>query len=86
MTPEDCSPPPDARVVQLMGEAIGKTGAAPRLMGVNWCSDASAFAEGGIPTIVFGPGSVEQAHAAVEYVVLDELRQTVDIYRALTAL
>ena len=25
-------------------------------------------------------------HAAVEYVVLDELRQTVDIYRALTAL
>jgi len=36
--------------------------------GVPFGSDASKFSRLGIPTILFGPGSIDQAHAAVEYV------------------
>jgi succinyl-diaminopimelate desuccinylase len=37
----------------------------------------------GIPTIVLGPGSVEQAHITNEYVDIEQLRQAVAIYKEL---
>ncbi len=40
---------------------------------VPYGSDASKFQEGGIPTIVFGPGSIAKAHAVDESVPVEEL-------------
>jgi acetylornithine deacetylase len=44
--------------------------------------DAAMFMEAGIPTVVFGPHG-DGAHADVEWVDLDSVRQCVDIYTAL---
>jgi acetylornithine deacetylase len=46
------------------GEAIGK---------VSYGTEASFFQDGGVPSMVCGPGSIAQAHRADEFVTLDQL-------------
>jgi acetylornithine deacetylase len=41
--------------------------------GVHYFCDASILAHGGIPSIVFGPGDIAQAHTADEWVSLRSL-------------
>lgn len=48
--------------------------------GVPYGSDASKLAAIGIPSIVFGPGSIDRAHAAVEYVEIDQVEQALEFY------
>jgi acetylornithine deacetylase len=48
--------------------------------GVPFCSDASKFGRLGIPTILFGPGSIDQAHAAVEYVECSQVEEALHFY------
>jgi acetylornithine deacetylase len=43
-------------------------------------TEAGQFVEKGIDAVVFGPGRVEQAHKADEYVDLDELEEAVRIF------
>jgi len=38
------------------------------------------FDEAGVPSVIFGPGSIEQAHGAVEFVELAQVEQAVDVY------
>jgi len=48
--------------------------------GVPFGSDASKFSRLGIPTLLFGPGSIDQAHAAVEYVECAEVEKALGFY------
>ncbi len=49
--------------------------------GVPYGTDASNLAGlGGIPSIVLGPGSIDQAHTDHEWVPLDEVEQAVDVF------
>jgi acetylornithine deacetylase/succinyl-diaminopimelate desuccinylase-like protein len=48
---------------------------------VPYGSDASKLARAGVPSIVFGPGSIDQAHAAIEFVDCDEVHQAYQFYR-----
>jgi len=48
---------------------------------VPYGSDASKFAAVGIPTLVFGPGSIAHAHSAAEFVPLSDLIQAAAFYR-----
>ena len=41
--------------------------------GVNYFCDASVLAHAGIPSIVFGPGDIAQAHTAEEWIGLKSL-------------
>jgi acetylornithine deacetylase/succinyl-diaminopimelate desuccinylase-like protein len=43
--------------------------------GVHYFSDAAVLAEGGIPSVVFGPGDIAQAHTEDEWVELKELEE-----------
>jgi acetylornithine deacetylase len=43
-------------------------------------TEAGQFVERGIDAVVFGPGHVEQAHKADEYVDLDELEEAVAVF------
>ena len=53
------------------------------ICGVPFCSDASKFARLGIPTILFGPGSIDQAHAAIEYVECSQVEEALSFYTAM---
>ncbi|MBI3870525.1 MAG: M20 family metallopeptidase [Verrucomicrobia bacterium] len=43
--------------------------------GVNFFSDAGVLADGGIPSVVFGPGDIAQAHTIDEWVSVDEVER-----------
>ncbi len=49
--------------------------------GVPYGSDASKLSRAGVPSIVLGPGHIDQAHTAEEWVVIEEVEQAVEIYR-----
>jgi len=50
---------------------------------VNFWTEASLFAQAGIPAIVLGPGNIAQAHVVDEWVSLDQLERALEIYRNL---
>mgnify|MGYP003345671612 CR=1 FL=1 len=52
----------------------------PVAIGVPYGSDASKLSRQGIDSIVFGPGSIDQAHAADEFVPVPELMAAVGRY------
>ena len=44
-----------------------------------YATNAALFSQAGVPAVVFGPGFVEQAHTADEWIPLDQLRQATEI-------
>jgi acetylornithine deacetylase/succinyl-diaminopimelate desuccinylase family protein len=50
-----------------------------RKVGVPYGTDAAAIAAAGVPSIVFGPGSIDQAHTADEWLSLDQLQQASEV-------
>jgi len=50
---------------------------------VSFWTEASLFAQAGIPAIVLGPGSIAQAHVVDEWVSLEQLEQALGIYKNL---
>jgi succinyl-diaminopimelate desuccinylase len=50
------------------------------IKGVDFGCDASSFTETGIPSIVFGPGSILQAHTKDEFICLEEVCKASEIY------
>lgn len=70
----------DDSVVQTARHAVRSIGVDDTPIGVPFGSDASKLARHGIPSIIFGPGSIDQAHAAVEYVALDQLSLATSFY------
>jgi acetylornithine deacetylase/succinyl-diaminopimelate desuccinylase-like protein len=47
----------------------------PRPAGVHYFCDAAVLAEGGIPSVAFGPGDIAQAHTADEWISLASLER-----------
>jgi len=56
-----------------------------RITQVAFGTEAGLFKGAGIPTVVCGPGSIEQAHQADEYVSLDQLARCEAFMRGLAA-
>ena len=73
-TPEDCW------VVQRVAHAVEAVGGDARLGGVQYGTDASCFSRAGIPGVVIGPGSIRQAHTAIEWVDIEQVRRAALIY------
>jgi len=70
----------ESRIVRLMAKICDAQGIDGASLGVPFGSDSTKMVDtGGIPTIIFGPGSIEQAHAKDEYVVIDEVRKAVEM-------
>ena len=55
-------------------------GSPAELIGVPYGTNAPAFNAIHCPTIVFGPGSIEQAHTKDEWRAIDQLEQAAEIY------
>lgn len=74
----------DAAVVTEMRAVCAARGLPDRVLGVPYGSDATKMVnDGGIPTIVFGPGSIDQAHAIDEYVEIDQVVAAAEMLVAL---
>jgi acetylornithine deacetylase/succinyl-diaminopimelate desuccinylase family protein len=71
-----------ADVVRNASEALSDLGLSAAPVGVPFCSDASKLSRAGVPTIIFGPGSIDRAHGAVEYVELDQVERAMCFLRA----
>ncbi len=65
--------PVDHAVVRRLQRACGRFGRSTEVTGVPFGSDASKLTRAGTPTIIFGPGSIDQAHTAAEFVSLAEV-------------
>ncbi len=52
-----------------------------RCVGAPWFCDGSVLAEGGIPAVAAGPGSIAQAHTADEWLAEEDLRAGVEFYK-----
>jgi len=48
---------------------------------VSFGTDAGYFTDAGISTVVFGPGRIDRAHKADEYITVDELQQGLSFLR-----
>ncbi len=58
-------------VVQLALALSGANGTGK----VSFATEGGLFQQAGIPTVICGPGSIEQAHKPDEFVALDQVRQ-----------
>jgi len=45
-----------------------------------WAANSGIFKQGGIPCVVFGPGSARQAHTIDEYVEIEQVVKAAEIY------
>jgi acetylornithine deacetylase len=52
-------------------------------VGVPYSTDASKFASIGIPSVVFGPGSIAQAHSLEEFVEVEQVEAYASIIERL---
>jgi acetylornithine deacetylase/succinyl-diaminopimelate desuccinylase-like protein len=57
------------RLCELAEKVVGRC----QQIGVPYGTDASKIALDGVPSVVFGPGSIDQAHTCDEWLPLDEL-------------
>jgi len=65
-----------AEAIELAGRAIG---IECRRTAARYGTNASIFAAAGVPSVVFGPGSIAQAHTADEWIDLDEVDEAARI-------
>lgn len=56
------------------------TGLTSELVGVPYGTNAASIAVAGIPTVVFGPGSIAQAHTADEWIAVEQLEQAAEVF------
>jgi acetylornithine deacetylase len=65
--------PQDSLLVQGLLKAMRAEGVQERVEAMTAWVDAAFLNEVGVPAVCFGPGSITQAHAAVEWVSAEEL-------------
>jgi acetylornithine deacetylase len=81
LTDEALETAADSAPAQLASALLTEMGRDGALCGVPFGSDASKLSRQGIPSLVIGPGSIDQAHGAVEFVEVAEVERAFDFYR-----
>ncbi len=71
--------PVDAPVVRRLVSAVEREGIPVSIEGLSAWTDAALLNEAGIPTVCFGPGDISLAHAAEEFVPVEEIERATRI-------
>ncbi len=71
----------DTPIVQRLARSIKEIAGTAAIEAASYATDAGFYNSAGIPTVVFGPGDIAQAHTKEEYIELHQLHQAVDIVR-----
>jgi acetylornithine deacetylase len=74
---------PSHEIITFLIESIRRCGQNPQVITMDASTDASRFNEAGIPTVVFGPGDIAQAHTSDEWVDLREVEMASTIFKEL---
>ena len=74
--------PLDSPLVRAAVAACERVLGQARTRGVPWTTNAGFLREAGVPCVVMGPGTTEQAHTVDEYLELEQLARAVDVYGA----
>jgi acetylornithine deacetylase len=69
-------------LARSLSHVIRDHGRAGECVGVPYGTDAPAYDRIDAPTVVFGPGSIAQAHTCDEWIAIDELQRATDILTA----
>lgn len=72
--------PESSALVRMLSAAIGVNAV---ISSAPYATDAGLYNRAGIPTVVFGPGDIAQAHTDSEWIGLDQLNQAVNIIQQL---
>ncbi|MHB1034848.1 MAG: M20 family metallopeptidase [Pirellulales bacterium] len=76
----------NARLAERLSAAVRQVTGACRRRGVAYATNAAFYARAGTPAVVFGPGSIEQAHTRDEWLSLAQLERAAEIlYRFVCA-
>ncbi len=70
----------NANLADRLMAAIQRSGIEAKQVGVPYCTNASTIDTAGVPSVVFGPGSIAQAHTADEYVEIAQLEMAAEMY------
>jgi acetylornithine deacetylase len=69
----------EAPVVKSLERALNAEGLESRIEGMSAWTDAAILNEAGIPAVCFGPGDIALAHAAEEWVPVNEIEKATDV-------
>ncbi|CAA9429532.1 MAG: Acetylornithine deacetylase [uncultured Rubrobacteraceae bacterium] len=73
--------PPESATARCAQRVASEMGLEDRLHGVAYGSDASKLQQlKGVPSIVFGPGSIAQAHSGEEWVPAEHVERAAEFY------
>ena len=75
--------PVDAPIVTALRSALGESNEEVRVQGMTAWTDAALLNAAGIPAICFGPGDIGLAHAAEEYVIVEEIERATKVLERL---
>jgi len=75
--------PEDHEIVTLAEQALRQSEIVPKKAGMQGWTDAATLTNAGIPAILIGPGSIEQAHTDEEFVEVSQLVDAVKVYLSL---
>ena len=73
--------PAGALVVTTASRVLSEMGLDGEPAGVPFGCDCTKLSRAGIPSVIFGPGSIDQAHGAVEFVEIEQVEKALDFYR-----
>ena len=75
--------PTEAPLVRALDAALRAAGEAAPVAGMSAWTDAALLNDAGIPAICFGPGDIALAHAAEEWVEVDEIERAARVMEGL---
>ncbi len=68
----------DSPIVSLLKDILGT-----EPVGAPYYTEAVSYSKAGIPTVICGPGSIDQAHTPDEYISLEQIDRGVETYKQL---
>lgn len=71
---------PNNALAGRIADVAKSLGVDSRIMGVPYGTNAASLAAAGIPAVVFGPGSIAQAHTADEWIAVEQLELAEEAY------
>ncbi len=70
----------DSPVASALAEGCRRVLGRAEFAAAPWGTDGGIFSHYGIPSVIFGPGSIRQAHTRDEHIELDQVAQAALIY------